>query len=215
MSNFGFVDLRVVNEYRVPLEDARSAVNAEHVLQSAREFGSVAEAVADCSLVVGTTALGERKLEHAVDALPAAVERMHACDGGVAVLFGSEKTGLSNEAISHCQRLMTVPMQETGVSMNLGQAVAVCLYEMVRELPPVRMLPADGAAATAEQMERFDALLWETLEASGYSGRFSANTDELKLRRLTRRLALQGGDVDVWLGFLRQMIWKMRGSDKG
>ncbi len=211
MSNFGFADLRVVNEYRVPLEDARSAVNAAHVLGAAREFGSVAEAVADCSFVVGTTALGERRLEHAVDVLPDSVAKMRESVGRVALLFGSEKTGLSNEAFSHCHRLMTVPMVEQGVSMNLGQAVAVCLWEVVRGVGAPRALPEEGMTATAEQMGRFDALLWEVLEASGYTGRFAANTDEMKLRRLTRRLGLQSEDVDVWLGLLRQMLWKMRG----
>ena len=69
MSNFGFTDLRVVNDYDVPFQEARSAVDAAPVLAAARRFASVAEAVADCSLVFGTTALGERRLLHSVDLL--------------------------------------------------------------------------------------------------------------------------------------------------
>ena len=64
MSNFGFLRLRVVNRYDVAFREARSAVGAPALLENAEEFSSVAEAVADCSLVVGTTAGGPRQLEH-------------------------------------------------------------------------------------------------------------------------------------------------------
>src|ERR1700761_1356207 len=66
MHDFGFADLRLVNEYTVGLETARSAVDASSILATAREFRNVADAVADCSLVVGTTAVGERKQEHSL-----------------------------------------------------------------------------------------------------------------------------------------------------
>ncbi len=72
MHDFGFRHLRVVNEYAVPFEAARSAVDASEVLAGAKEFASVAEAVADCTLVVGTTAVGERALQHPLHALPEA-----------------------------------------------------------------------------------------------------------------------------------------------
>src|SRR5258706_15608051 len=64
MSNFGASELRLVNPYEVAFREARSAVKSQHVLAAAREFPSLAEAVADCSLVVGTTAKGPRALEH-------------------------------------------------------------------------------------------------------------------------------------------------------
>src|SRR5512147_2579499 len=66
MSNFGFSELRLVKPYDVAFREARSAVRAGHVLAGAREFRTVAEAVADCSLVVGTTAAGRRELQHPV-----------------------------------------------------------------------------------------------------------------------------------------------------
>ena len=64
MHNFGFTDLRLVNDYSLSLDKARSAVDASSILTSAREFLRVEDAVADCNLVVGTTAIGERKQEH-------------------------------------------------------------------------------------------------------------------------------------------------------
>src|SRR6185437_3699776 len=105
MHDFGFRHLRVVNEYAVPFATARSAVDASDVLAGAKEFGSVTEAVSDCTLVVGTTAVGERALLHPLHALPEAaaeIETALASEGRVALLFGSEKTGLSNDELSHC-----------------------------------------------------------------------------------------------------------------
>ena len=98
---------------------------------------SFPEAVADCSLVVGTTAVGERKQEHPLIRSPRAGQLIqHRNKARVALLFGSEKTGLSNDALSHCHWLMTIPMHQTDglrhASMNLGQAAAVCLYELIR-----------------------------------------------------------------------------------
>lgn len=214
MANFGFADLRVVNEYDVPFEEARSAVDAGPVLATARRFTSVGDAVADCARVYGTTALGDRRLLHPVDLLrdaPPHVNETVASGGRVALLFGSEKTGLSAEEMSHCHRLLTVPMSEGGVSMNLGQAVAVCLYEFARETAVApRTLPTAAPPATAEQAARFESLLREVLLAGEYGRRFPGNMNEDALRRLVRHLVLPGEDVEVWLGMLRQVLWKLK-----
>src|ERR1700722_8660398 len=69
MSNFGFRHLRVVNPYDVAFQGARSAVGAGEVLASAEKYETVADAVADCSLVVGTTAIGHRDLQHSLQRL--------------------------------------------------------------------------------------------------------------------------------------------------
>jgi len=135
MSNLGFLRLRVVNPYEASFREARSAVGAAPLLAKAEQYSSVAEAVADCSLVIGTTAMGKRELNHPLwvlkDAAP--VVRKHLRAGGrVALLFGSEKRGLSNDDFSHCHWLMHIPTREEHTSMNLGQAVAVCLYELAR-----------------------------------------------------------------------------------
>lgn len=213
MGNFGFSDLRMVNDYDVPFQEARSAVDAAPVLAAARQFASVAEAVADCTLVLGTTALGDRRLLHPVDVLRNAAVRMHeagtAPDGRVALLFGSEKTGLSAEEMSHCHRLLTVPMRDGGISMNLGQAVAVCLYELARGAPSQRTLPEASRQAKGEEVQRLESLLRDALLASEYDRRFPGNMGDDALHRLVRRLQIPGDDIEVWLGMLRQMLWKM------
>jgi tRNA/rRNA methyltransferase len=172
MYDFGFRNLRVVNEYAVPFETARSAVDATEVLARAVEFGSVAEAVADCTMVVGTTAVGERALQHPLRALSEAAvmigEAVAREAGKVALLFGSEKTGLSNDELSHCHWLLTIPMEQHEAvrhpSMNLGQAVAVCLYELRREGTVGFAKGGVSAAAEAGEVERLRTLLTEVLE---------------------------------------------------
>ena len=134
MSNFGFSRLRVVNPYAVAFREAKSAVGAEKVLQDAQEFKSVAEAVADCTLVVGTTAIGNRSPQQPVHLLPAAAGeiRRRLQTSPVALLFGSEKWGLSNKDLSHCHWLLHIPARKEHPSMNVGQAAAVCFYEIAR-----------------------------------------------------------------------------------
>jgi tRNA/rRNA methyltransferase len=217
MHNFGFGDLRVVNDYEVSLATARSAVDASQVVANAKVFGSVAEAVADCTLVAGTTAVGERALEHPLHSLVEAALLVKAecatASGRVALLFGSEKTGLSNEELSHCNFLLTIPMHEhedvRHPSMNLGQATAVCLYELVRSED---VLTGTGVRepAKAADVERVAELLGEVLEGTGYRRKYAHATAE-EMRRLVVRMNLSSGDVPVWMGIMRQILWKLSG----
>jgi len=134
MSNFGAMELRAVRPYEKAWREAKSAVGAGELLARAKEFASLAEAVADCSLVVGTTAVGNRDMKHPLRGLEEAArlieKRMET--GRVAVLFGSEKWGLSNEDLSYCHWLMRIPTRVEHRSMNLGQAAAVVMYELGR-----------------------------------------------------------------------------------
>ena len=172
MSNFGFSHLRVVNPYEPGYREARSAVGATDVLANAQQFGTVAEAVADCALVVGTTAVRHRELQHPLRRLEAGARliRKRMATSRVALLFGSEKFGLSNEDLSHCHWLLHIPTHVKNISMNLGQAVAVCLYELIRD-PKSSNRSEKTAPATAAEIERITQMLLEALKASGYLGR--------------------------------------------
>src|SRR5437660_8666620 len=169
MSNFGFLNLRVVNPYEIAFREARSAVGAAALLTDAEECKSVAEAVADCGLVVGTTAGHRRELRQPLQRLEhgASLIRKQLVSGRVALLFGSERVGLSNQDLSHCHWLMRIPTRAEHGSMNLGQAVAVCLYELVRS-PKTAGVGQKQAPATARQLERFTDMLLEALRMSGY-----------------------------------------------
>jgi TrmH family RNA methyltransferase len=221
MHDFGFRHLRVVNEYAVPFEEARSAVDAATILGTAKSFSVFADAITDCTVVVGTTAVGERALEHPLHALPEAAVTIHnevAAEGArVALVFGSEKTGLSNDELSHCHWLLTIPMQQhedlRHPSMNLGQAAAVCLYELVRQ-PGLYAGTGVREAANVGEVERFISLFRETLEATGYTRRHPVNSSAAQLRRLVLRMGLSRADVPVWIGILRQALWKIHHDDK-
>ena len=212
MSNFGFHHLRVVNPYDVAFQGARSAVGAADVLASAEKFETLAEAVADCSLVVGTTAIGHRDLQHSVQRLEAGapVIRAHLAESGpCALLFGSEKFGLSNQDMSHCHWLMHIPAREEHASMNLGQAVAICLYELIRDSAAMTQ-PEKGSPASSAEVERIYEALLNALQASGYPKLNSSDTFQAAVRRLVCRLRLQTGDAEFLLGMLRQIVWKLK-----
>src|SRR5438105_2615021 len=168
MSNFGFLHLRVVNPYELAFRDARSAVGATPLLAQAEEFKSVEEAVAGFSLIVGTTALSRRDPQHKVCDLQQAgrLIRKRLNTERVALLFGSEKRGLSNEDLSYCHWLLRIPTREEHRSMNLGQAVAVCLYELTRKRAVTK--PEQRGTATSADLERITSGLMEILQQSGY-----------------------------------------------
>jgi tRNA/rRNA methyltransferase len=215
MSNFGLGDLRVVNPYEASFREARSAVGASAVLAAAREYSCVAEAVADCTLVVGTTSAARRELQHALRRLDegARVIRKHPPRGRTAILFGSEKRGLANDDLSHCHWLMRIPTREEHGSMNLGQAAAVCLYELARS--EKRSLASSQASertkpAGAAELERMTGLWLENLRLSGYLDAAPTPAADEKVRRLIRRLRLSAADAELLMGMLRQMEWKMK-----
>jgi tRNA/rRNA methyltransferase len=132
----------------------------------------------------------------------------------VALLFGSEKFGLSNEDLSHCHWLCRIPTRAAHESMNLGQAVAVCLYEMIRTEEEMSREPAGMRAAPAGDVERASDLLLEALRISGYIKEPASEQSELKLRRLVHRMGLNHLDAPVLQGMLRQILWKLRQHDR-
>jgi TrmH family RNA methyltransferase len=211
MTNFGFSRLRVVHPYEPAFREAKSAVGASKLLAEAEVFTDLGEAVADCSLVVGTTAVGKRHLEHPLERLEAGARkiRRRLKSGRVALLFGSEKFGLTNDELSHCHWLMRVPTGEQNISMNLGQAVAVCLYELIRDAKAPAGAAENLQLAPAGETERITQKLIEALAVSGFLDLRRVADSEQRIRRLVRRLRLPARDVVIWLGMFRQMLWKM------
>jgi len=210
LSNFGVRQLRLVRPYDVAFQEARSAVGAADLLANSKVYKTVAEAVADCALVVGTTAAGRRELHHELRRLEVGARaiRKQLASTPVALLFGSEKVGLSNDDMSHCHWLMRIPARDEHGSMNLGQAVAVCLYELVRsgKIGSAKTGPAHAAAG---DIERLTTLLLKVLGASGYVKPRAAAATEEKLRRMIRRMNLNDADAELWLGMVRQIAWKL------
>jgi TrmH family RNA methyltransferase len=216
MSNFGARHLRLVNPYAVAYREARSAVGASAVLENAREFDSVADAVADCSLVAGTTAVRNRALQNPLRSLndeSASAIRAALESGQVAMLFGSEKIGLTNEDFTHCHWLLNIPTHEQNISMNLGQAVAVCLFGLSRSVTD-KALPKEAEPASSGEVEKITQGLYEALKISGYVKPGNDVVSERKVRRLMLRFNLQAMDAKVLLGMVRQIVWKLRQEGK-
>ncbi len=219
MSNFGASQLRLVNPYAVAFREARSAVGASELLQKALEYKNVADAVSDCALVVGTTAVRNRALHHPVHTLSAktaALFREKLASGNVALLFGSEKIGLTNDDFSHCHWLLTIPTQARHISMNhisinLGQAVAVCLYELSRVAVDEPTSQVE-TPATSGEIEKITESLLAALHASGYVKPGNDAMCEKKVRELVIRFGLGAIDAKVLLGIVRQIAWKLRQS---
>jgi tRNA/rRNA methyltransferase len=206
VANFGLGDFRLVDPYDPAFREAVSAVGGAHVLENARVFATLAEAVADCSLVVGTTAGRRRVPRPPVDLLAPGMARVREHRGRTALVFGSEKFGLSNEDMSFCHELIRIPTSPGTPSMNLGQAVAVSLYEWARECGEPRRSrfdPIEGSDA-----EQLTKMLHAVLDESGYTNRITAVSTEQKIRRWIRRLRIGRRDAPLLLGILRQILWK-------
>jgi tRNA/rRNA methyltransferase len=216
MSNFGAHRLRLVNPFADGFRQARSAVGASDLLEKAEEFKTVAEAVADCALVLGTTAIRKRVLLQPVrrlDEVAGIAVRQQLQTGRVAVLFGSEKIGLTSRDLSHCHWLLNIPTSQRNISMNLGQSVAVCLYELARgSQPEPPSKPIEPA--TAGQTEMITECLLESLRISGYVKPGTAEMFEKKARSLILRFNLEDYDAKLLLGMVRQIVWKLRNGEK-
>jgi tRNA/rRNA methyltransferase len=156
---------------------------------------------------VGHRALGHplRRLETAGQLVQEELSR-----GKVALLFGSEKFGLTNEQMSHCHWLLRIPTRKEHESMNLGQAVAVCLYELVRSDTEAARQPAAIRPAAAGDVERVTELALASLHLAGYVNDKTAETTQQKIRRVFHRMHMPEADAPVWLGMFRQILWKLR-----
>lgn len=219
MANFGFENLTVVDPFEPHWREARSAVDSTDILQNAEIAGSLAEAIADCTLVAGTGTLTHRKPEQPVVPLPALaplVQRELARGGRIALVFGPEKHGLTREDLSFCHILVEIPTSPSQPSMNLGQAVAVCLYELSSHaFPALQSHPTQEEntsepRATAADLDLLAGLIEETMESAGYSPSIMKAANQHDLRLLLRRLAPDSRDTRRILGIFRRILWRLR-----
>ena len=160
MKNFGFTDLRLVHPraydaYRVE----GIAHQTQDVLARVERFDRLEDALADCVHVVGFTARGRTAKRNVQRPREAAAEIRAQAEGGpVALLFGREDKGLSNEALDRCHRVVTIPTSPAYPSLNLGHAVVLMLYELALargdEGRPFKAPRREGQPATVADLER-------------------------------------------------------------
>jgi tRNA/rRNA methyltransferase len=237
MANFGFSRLAVVAPYEEHWREAKSAIGASDLLQNAKRAERLAEAVADCTLVIGTGTRAHRKPEQPVIPLPELtpfVDAEFARGGRVALVFGPEKRGLTRQDFALCHVLVEIPTNPRQPSMNLGQAVAVCLYELAaRRIPQSIDLGAPGpphlgtgestandtgtppqscksaAPVAARDLELLAGVVAETMQAANYSPAAMQKANDHDLHLLLRRLALERRDARRILGLFRRILWRL------
>ena len=213
MANFGFEHLTVAAAFDPHWREAKSAVGAPDLLQSARSADSLASAVAHCTFVAGTGTLTHRKPDQPVVSLPdlAPIMARELDRGGrAALVFGPEKHGLTREDLSRCHVLVEIPTDPRQPSMNLGQAAAVCLYEFaVRPVNAGAVPKQSGQAADSSQLDRLAGLIEQTMIAAEYSPEIMRDANRRDLRLLLRRLAPNTHDTRRIMGFFRRILWRV------
>jgi tRNA/rRNA methyltransferase len=231
MANFGFMRMSVVAPYQPHWREARSAVGAPELLKGARETASLAEAIRDCSLVLGTGTLTHRKAEQPVVRLdklaPLIIESLGRGER-IAFVFGPEKHGLTREDLSWCHILVEIPTDSRQPSMNLGQAAAVCFYELtmgagpastesetaVDRIDPATQTPdppnSSEQSPTSGNLEILAGLIEEVMVAAKYSPRTMQEANRHDLRLMVRRLNLNTVDRRRALGLFRRILRRLR-----
>jgi tRNA/rRNA methyltransferase len=216
MANFGLLEMAVVAPFEPTWKEARSAaVGAETVMARARAVPALVDAIGDATLVIGTTTGSRRNLGRELLPLPelAAELRRRNARGRAALLFGSEKTGLANDDMSHCHLLVRIPTTRDCPSMNLGQAVAVCAYELARAgmvaVQPPTQTPHRSEPANQQALDHIFERAARVLEFSGYFQPKSRAAMLRKLRCLLVDLNLTTSDARILGGVLAQVEWKL------
>ena len=219
MANFGFSNLTVAAPYTPHWREAKSAVGAAELLANAQEFATLQQAVAHCTFVAGTGTLTQRKPDQPIVSPPdlaPILQRELARGGRAAILFGPEKHGLTRDDLSWCHVLIEIPTDPQQPSMNLGQAAAVCLYELAR--PASSLPPAAGPAeppSTSASLDRLADLIDETMAAAGYSPASMAAANRHDVRLFLRQLALSAKDTRRVMGLFRRILWRLKPPNHG
>lgn len=230
MQNFGVESLRVVAPFEAAFREARSAVGAAELLSAAAEYANVADAVADCRVVVGTTAAQRRELEQPLVPLDQAAATIRAAlqDAGaaarrlpgaapsrVALLFGSEKHGLTRDDLEHCHWALHIPTHAKQPSMNLAQAVAVCLWELSRTANSdvAQRAPVVEERAVAGDLDRLTQLCLEVLDAGGYTDTRTQASTRSDIRRMLLRYPVTSADAHLLMGMARKLLWSLRHAE--
>jgi len=209
MKNMGLSDLKLVDPRHFPHEDATArASGAEDILDTAEVCGTLDEALADCVYVAGASArsrtIGWPSMAPRQCALRLYEESQH---GTAAVVFGPEKSGLTNEHLDRCHTLLTIPTEPSFSSLNLAMAVQVLSYELrlagMRGASPEES--RDVPLATAGEMEHFYSHLEQVLTDSGFLDPDNPRLLMRRLRRLFVRAVPDQNEINILRGILTSL----------
>ncbi len=207
MKTMGLADLRLVNPKHFPDAEAEArASGAEDVLERARVHASLDDAVSDCVRVIGTSARLRKLAWPELDPRACGETLLAASGAGsVALVFGRERTGLSNGELDRCTDVVTIPANPAYSSLNLGAAVQVLAYEirmaaLTENAAPAR--EAEAPPATHEELERLYSHLEAALDARDFLDRHNPQHLMRRLRRLYSRAGLDRNEVQILRGML-------------
>jgi len=209
MKNMGVAELVLVNPKEFPHADATArAAGADDLLASARVVATLPEAIADCGLVLATTARTRDQYFRILEAREAAarmVAEARAGSGAVAVLFGTERFGLSNEQLLAAHALLRIPANPEYASLNIAMAAQLIAYEirMAQHEPGLQLAEREAPLASPAQMERFYAHLQQVMGEVGFRDRTQGGTNLMgRIRRMFTRAELDGNEVNILRGLL-------------
>jgi tRNA/rRNA methyltransferase len=208
MKNMGQTELAIVGKARTRSFWARAmAVHGRDILENAKCYGTIRQAIADCALVVGTTCRSGLYRRHSQTPREVAADIVAATrTGKVALIFGPEDHGLSNKDLEHCQLLMTIPTHPDYQSLNVAQAAVICLYELyLASLAPVEN--SGIQRAPAEDVERLFDRMRVVLLKIGFLDSENPEHMLLAFRRILGRAGLEDKDVRIFTGLFRQIDW--------
>lgn len=212
MANMGLSDLALVQPQRLNMDEARMmACHATEILESRSEFTTMAEAVADCGAVMGATARTGLYRQHAKTPREWAPKALEVAQTGrVALVFGPEDNGLSNEDLALCTQIIQIPTTVEFTSLNVAQAVMVCCYEIFVASDSYEAPLEKSEEAPSELRERMFEIWRETLLEIGFMKDDKAEHMMLGLRRILSRGTLTIDDVKILMGIARQSVWAAR-----
>lgn len=223
MANFGLPRLRLVKPLQGwPNERARvMASGADRVLDAAALYDSLAEAIADCSFVLATTARAHDQAKPVIGADAAAAEMAPRVAAGetVALVFGRERIGLENHEVALADRILTLPVNPAFASLNLAQAVAVVAYEWLKytsggELPFA--MPEKSPPAPKQQLDAFFADLERELDkVEFFRPEEKRSTMRVNLRNIFTRMQPTQQDIRTLHGVFMAMAQGRKGPARG
>ncbi len=206
MKTMGLRRLVLVNPREFPSAAATArASGADDILMQATQQSDLAQAIADCGMVVGTTARSRhlewpvgtpRELALELSTLPNATQ--------CAIVFGREQSGLSNEELALCQRVIRIPTDESFSSLNIAQAVQICAYELrlAAELETLSDTQDTEPLATAREVAEGIQHLTRVMERVGFFNPARPKLLPIRLQRLLNRSDLRRSEVRILRGFL-------------
>lgn len=209
MKNMGLSDLALVGTSQRRIAAARNtAVHAADLLQECGRYRNIEEAVADCTMVVGTSA--QLGIYRDAPELPAEIcpdVLANAQRGRVAILFGPEHHGLTREDLRFCQRLVRIDCSDEYTSLNLAQAVLLVCYELRRFIVAPNVSPDARIGAAAADLQRADQRMQQALIKMGFLNPQNPDRIMFVLRRMLGRAGVRPLEARILMALSRQMEW--------